>query len=529
VLQTKSKKQFIPILMFFFFFFIFLSSSGGHTDHTDGFVYFLMTENVVMKGSPTLNVNSPTALDFDFNVEKKIITKTWIMANHDYTKNPDPDLSKEEYITKAMENANREEFVGPFYVVLPLVAVPLYEIAELLGFYPYTFVSLFLNSIIIALICVVVFFFGRSVFGSDKIGFVLALIFGVTSFIWPYNSSMFARPLAILFLMLSIYLIHKNNKDGIIAPFLSAVFIGLSVLTHTFFLLYFPGLLIFGLYSFKKDKKKIIAFIVGIVIIISIIALINYVRFNDPIDFGVGTAQEGSEIGNTEGLYAYLISPGRSIFLFFPIALLFPLGIYYLFKKDKLLSAIIVYLVLVSYLYIGLASNWNTSMNWGPHRYLLPIIPLIVISIGSLMINPSTKLRGLIISLSVVGFFINLNAALVWDRFEMAYSRGVATKLGLIENYLDVKVWVPSFSPIKTNFEILITNYVGKVTEVPNITKSSFKNLVVPGCNFDVYVYCKLGIVPVILLGILIAILGFLILYFLGVIGNKKMMKTKTP
>jgi len=526
--QTKSKKIILPVLIFTFFFFIFLSSNGGHTDPVDGFIYFIMAENFVKNGSLTLNVNSPTALDFDFDVERKIRGKTSSMAALEYDKNPDPDLTRNEYVKLAIENTNREEFIGPFYVVLPMVAAPLYVIAEHFGFYPYTFVSLFLNSIVIALICVVMFFFGKSVFGSAKIGFVLALIFGVTSFIWPYNSSMFSRPLAILFLMSSVYMIYNKNTESIITPFLSALFIGLSVLTHTLFLLYSPGLVIFGIFSFKEDKKKIISFIVGIIIITAIIGSINYIRFESVMDFGLGSIQEGSFLtSSTEGLYAFLISSGQSIFLYFPIAFLFPLGIYCLYKKNKSLTAIIVYLFLVTYLYIGFSSNWDTSMTWGPHRYLLPIIPLIVISIGSLMTNLSTKMRRIIISLSVVGFIVNVTASLVWYRFAMAFSRGVANEFGWLENYQNVRVWEPIMSPILMNFGVLAIDYVGTRTVNPNLTADFFQ-FVIPGCSFDVYVYCQFGIIPIILLGILITVIGIAILYVLGIIGNKNTFKSKS-
>jgi hypothetical protein len=526
--QIKSKKIILPTSIFFFFFFIFISSSGGHSDPVDGFVYFLMAENMVVKGSPTLNVNSTTALDFGFDVEKKIAGRTSGMAALEYDKNPDPNLTRSEHNKIAIENANREEFVGPYYILLPIIAAPLYVMAQFLGVYPFTFVPFFLNSIIITFICVVVFFFGKAVFGSEKIGFVLALIFGVTSFIWPYNSTMFARPLAILFLVLSMYFIYNNkNNQNIISPFLSAIFIGLSVLSHTFFVLYTIPLFGYGLISFKGNKKKLVTFLLGIVVISLVLGTVNHVRFDSVTDFGFGSIQEGSFLkASGEGLYAYLISPSLSIFLYFPIALLFPFSIYQLYKKEKSFTILLISIFAITYFYLSFGINWNMSMEWGPHRYFLAIIPLIVISLGSLMVDPSTKMRRLIISLSVIGFIFNMTASLVWSRFTMAASRGLAGELGGLDDYLNFRVWEPLLSPVLINFGILWLDYTARISSDPNRVSYVWK-MVVPGCSFDVFIYCKFGIIPIILLGILIAILGFIILYFLGIIGNKKSVKIK--
>jgi len=528
LLQKKSNRKLLPVLVFFFFFLIFIASSGGHTDGTDGFNLFLLTENFIHKGSFTLNVNSPTALDFEYDVEKKIRNWSANYAAYQYEKNPISDVSRKEYIKNSFENANKEEFVGPWYPLLSVSAVPLYVIAQSIDVYPFTFVSFFLNSIIISLICVVTYLLGKSIFGSEKIGFVLAIIVGVTSFIWPYNSSMFARPLATLFLILCMYFIYNNKNDKtIINPFLSAIFIGLSVLSHTFFLLYTIPLFGYGIVSFRENKKKLASFLLGIIVISLVLGTINYLRFDSVADFGLAQIQEGSYLRSYgEGLYAFLISPGQSIFLYFPIALLFPLGMYRLYKKEKSFTVLLTCIIAITYFYISFGINWNTSVTWGPHRYFLSIIPLIAIPIGSLLVNPSQKLKTAIISLSAIGFIVNMIASLVWYRFAFQFSRGVADQLGVLGNFENARVWEPVLNPILINFVVLATNYVSRITS--DLTREGhIYKMIIRGCNFDVMVFCLYGIVPIILLGILITVIGIVILYVLGIIGNKNTIKNE--
>ena len=161
--------------------------------------------------------------------------------------------------------------------MLSIAAVPFYVIAMTFGVSVIPFVFLLLNSTIIATSCVVIFLIGKNLYKSESIGFVLSLIFGVTSFIWPYISSMFPRPIGILFLMLGLYLILRHkNKNGMVIPFLAGLSLGLTTIANIQFFLLIPILTIFGIFELRKNKKQLIFFIFVIAIMFSLEGYITY-------------------------------------------------------------------------------------------------------------------------------------------------------------------------------------------------------------------------------------------------------------
>ncbi len=229
----KNRKNILPFLIFSFFFLIFLTSSGGHTDPTDGPLFFLVAENFVINGSPSLNENSPSANELGVDIGSEIDKFAFQIADFKANKifAPEDKAERDEFVLNYTKNIDRENFFSLIYLVLPILVSPLYLIANTFDIPAIQFVSLITNSSIIAAICVTIFFLGKELFKSAKIGFVLSLIFGVCTFVWPYITSLWANPLALLLVTLSIYLIiiAKNKKEKIV-PLLAGICMGLAIL-----------------------------------------------------------------------------------------------------------------------------------------------------------------------------------------------------------------------------------------------------------------------------------------------------------
>jgi len=311
-ISRNKKKAFLPLLIFSFFLLIYIVTGGGHGDPYDGLSFFLISENFVLNGSPSINVNSPSADELGFDVEKYFSIKSSLQAWSIYhSKAPDEvpkkfDTFREEYVQKL----DQENFFGPAYLVLPVIGSSLYFTGMTLNVSPIVTYFLFLNSIILAISCVVMFFIGKELF-SEKIGFVLSIIFGVTSFIWPYITSGYARPLAILFLILFIYvMLRQRNQKNFAFSLLAGVFVGLSVLTHYHFGIFLPVLLGYGIYEYRKNPKHMVLFLIPIISIVGLIGIINYEIRGDPTNFGFlsfsQTDPERNPFHLLEGIYGHI-------------------------------------------------------------------------------------------------------------------------------------------------------------------------------------------------------------------------------
>jgi len=524
------KKSLLSLFLFIFFFSAFLITSGGHADAFDGITYFLMAENFTKKGSFTLNINSDSANEMGFNLENYIEIRSSLNAYqvwYDDVKKKSPELSIEElskkypfgsYREDYRQNLDREEFTGPGYLILPAITVPFYSLADSLQIPVIPFVFLIMNSLVISLACVVIFYLGDEIFSSKKIGFTVSLIFGFSSFLWPYITSMFSNPLALLFLILSIYLIlYQKNKHNPIFGFLASISIGFSVLAHPQFFMFAPIVFFYGIFEFRKSRKQIIYLIIGVILISSIQFWVNYERFNDPLNFlGWQSAPEGGEkkIRGLEGVYGFLFSPGKSIFLYFPLSLLLPFGFYYLFQRNKSLAILLGIIFTINYLYSATSPYWYGISYWGPHRHFLPMIPIIAICAGAVIAKfyDSIKWKIGIISLAIFGFFVNLMGNLVWIQYAYAYGWG-PEGLWKIQDKDFVFTWNPYHSPFIQSIKVLLVDWTSSLPINPE-TMNYFK-VGLNGCRFDLYLYCEFGIIPIIILSIIVSVSAFSIMTIL--------------
>lgn len=489
------------LYIFLFFSLIFISTSGAHPDAYDGIVSLLMVENFLHHGSLSINEDSNLAKSINFDVKDRVITtKARIQADYKYN-TADTDLSRNEYIKTHLQKVDYSNFNPPGYILLPLIIIPLYYISILVNVASLNFISLLLNSLIISSMVLFVYLITRNLYKSEKIGFILSLSFGFSTFIWPYVNSLVSRPLSMLFLLIGIWLLLSyREKRRSYFPILLGISFGLSILSHNIILLLFPIFLFIGIYEFKDKKKHIIFFIIVLFSFLLLQGVFNEYRFNNFFDFGFGTQQQGSDLlKNTEGLYAYLISPGKSIFVYFPLAILFPVSWILFYKKDKILSLFFIVIVIITYFYIGTSNIWDSAGGmWGPHRYLLPIIPLVIITLGTLFEKFHSKsFKIIFILLAIAGFIINLFGKLVWYRFLWNF-------IWHQENITKTKIdttWNLSDSIVIQAFRVIETNYVENLTG-----QAHFFKIGLTGCTYDLFFYCNDKLIFFLLLGVIITV-----------------------
>jgi hypothetical protein len=520
------------LLVFSFFLLVNIISSGAHIDWWDGTETFLVTESMALKHSAKLYPDIPSVNSLHFNVL--------------YTLNTN----------KILQTGKNTSPFEPVYtlrsILLSAIAVPFYYAATIFSASPVAVVGLFVNSLIISLTSLVIFCFSFEVYGSRKISFVLGLIYAVCSFVWPYNTSLWPQPLQALTLIASAFFIYisvhrasfpiaspgsssnnnevddssrdRANSKGFFAV-LGALFAGMSVLAQPTSMVLIPGFLAYGIISTRHYKKALVLFVVALVTTLLFVGLLNYVRFGSFTSFGYGYYSSLAAHNGWKGLIGLFASPGAGLIFYFPIAIILPLAFKYVYRKSKPLFFLSIYVIIINWLDIGTLSwgfepyAWSGAIAWGP-RYLIPVIPFLAIVLGSLFQNfnfmesrkkrLSLKLFACI--LCAAGFFVNLMGKLIWMNYGLIYGWQVE-KLAKYVNNMDIMTWNPYYSPIIIHTKAFLSGFVS--TLHPELYVHSFWAWVGYGlapCPVDVYVFCKLGIAPTILLGAAIAILAAIII-----------------
>jgi hypothetical protein len=141
----------------------------------------------------------------------------------------------------------------------------------------------------------------------------------------------------------------------------------------------------------------------------------NALLFGSPFSFGYPTAAEGGKQLNRfdtpilTGLYGFLFSPGKSIFIFAPPVILALAGLGRLWRRDRALAALAVLFPVIELLFYAKYSQWEGGYCVGP-RYLVPGIVFLCLALGPVLADAWQKSR---FGLKVVSVALLILGALV--------------------------------------------------------------------------------------------------------------------
>jgi len=277
-----------------------------------------------------------------------------------------------------------------------VLAVPFYMVGKFIGGGPDPLVYL-MQLLAGAVTVAVVFLFCISLGYSNRSSLFASIFYGFGSMAWPLAKQPFEHVVETLFVLLSVYFLYLfalHNKTTRLI--FSAVFLGIALNIRLTSLLVVPALfLIAGISCFKEGsqinskKKSILQMIIYITVLLPFISIIlwyNYYRFGSIYETGFQLIAKKTGIdffsGTSilTGLHGFLLSPGKGIFYYSPVALLFFPAILPFYRKHSRIA--LGFLAIVSSYLLFLSKNiyWHGDWSWGP-RYLLVIMPFLIIPV----------------------------------------------------------------------------------------------------------------------------------------------------
>lgn len=325
------------------------------------------------------------------------------------------------------------------------------NIATLSAIFPSTAVAFYS-----ALAPVVFYKIAWLIYQSKKIAVLLSLILAGATMLLPYSIIGMEHFLTLTFAALVYYLVKYAKEHRQSDLIWIGFWLGACYAVKAYAGILMPAVLIsllhleFNVYklSFSDFLKRIPAFAAPIIFFIIISVFYNFIRFGNAVAGKYSLAWEFQYDSFWLGLYGYLFSAGKSVFIYNPILILSVFYYRKFFKQYRQYSYLFI-LLIVFFLMPQLPFRFWTDEAWGP-RKLLPLIPLLILPLGIGL--QSQLLRS---AISKVFFYGQLAASFIMQVLGSLYDYGTQMRV-LRQTNLD-SIHLMQFMPRLSHFVIHYT------------------------------------------------------------------------
>jgi hypothetical protein len=312
---------------------------------------------------------------------------------------------------------------GQALVSLPLFLIGKFVLVHLPGipqhweavFYTQVFAAV-LTSAVCAAAAMALFFLillRLDVSPSNALFVTICVAFGTLLF--PYSGYFFSEPYTALLLLAAIFGVVSTRSEplsvrrAVVAGVLlaSAVWIRPTMVLATG--VFAAGILLRDGIAMIRRATIVCAIpaVSGLLYLLS-----NRIVFGSALNFGYPETEEmlGKHLNSFHtpfyvGLEGFLISPGKSIFVFMPLLLLAIIGIRQLWIRERAVAVVSAGLPTLYLLFYMRYTQWEGGFCPGP-RYLLPFLLLTCLALGPLMERGQPRFRQWLLILAIIGFVV---------------------------------------------------------------------------------------------------------------------------
>lgn len=242
-------------------------------------------------------------------------------------------------------------------------------------------------------------------------GVAVALLAGFGTILWPYARTFYREPVLAALLLGAVWAVTRYRREpearwAVIAAL--AVFLAGTVRVLAL------GLApVFAAAVWRRGSKAGGIVAAGAIAALAVDLGYNALRFGSLSATGYPSEETFSHPLHL-GLYGFLFSPGRSVFLFCPVLLIALIGLPRMWREARATLGVVASVVAFHLCVYACWWAWANGRGlWGP-RYLVPMVPL------ALLPAAWVKPGRLWASLLAIAVAIQVLGVLTWGRFLVA-------------------------------------------------------------------------------------------------------------
>lgn len=326
-------------------------------------------------------------------------------------------------------------------------------------------------------VCLLFFRLCRRRFGLAALPASLAtVVLGLATMLFPYARDPFSETLQTLcftgffYVLLGILQGDERPRGD---PLMLGLWAGLLVNAKSIYALSLIGAAALLVWSLRGDLRRLLRVAalgaLGFVPFVAIFVAYNYVRWGTLTEVGLSTNAPLFTQRIIWGLFGFLFSTGKSVFLYSPPLLVALFGMRRFIREHRMAAIAAAVTVLPVILVYTKYALWNGDQAWGP-RYLVFLHPLAMVPFAMLIAGGMRRpARWAAVALVIAGFAVQLIGCAIWRGVFFRISRDVTNHwlgepdpagsvvqpcMACFEHTYPT-VWLPPMNPIDGNLWIV--------------------------------------------------------------------------